>query len=169
MERPSTSPEALAHTIHEMLGDALPDYADVLLKKNIKWGIIIHPQRVVVDTNKDILSKSMKKCACLYTKRADIMMGFETNEHREDAMRRLREGRDGDQPIQLEVSQSQQSVVQSIAPIIFGSQVVNLQPAQPSVPSAQPAPATSVPDLAANSSAAVQSQQSRLYNVSQTC
>ena len=57
-----------------------------LLMQNIKWGIIIHLQHIVMHDDKEILCESTGNLACIYANYFYILIGFETNEHHKDAV-----------------------------------------------------------------------------------
>ena len=122
----ASDPDAMANTVREILADALPQHADVLLKKNIKWGIVIHLTRQADDTDKEILSKAISNLECIYAKNQDVLLGFATNEYRDDAMNRLKSSKDGDIDLKMELFQGSVPPTQSLTPIVLGRPTLNL-------------------------------------------
>ena len=132
-----SDPDAMANTVREILADALPQHADVLLKKNIKWGIVIHLTRQADDMDKEILSKAISNLECIYAKNTNVLLGFATNEHRDDAINRLKSSKDGDIDLKMELFQSATPPAQSLTPIVLGRPTLNLAVAR-SLQSGQP-------------------------------
>ena len=120
MPKPSTSKYHLAHTIRAILAHVLPQYAENMSKKNIKWGVVICLQGPVHDNDTKTLEDNIEKRSCVYTKECDVLLGFHATEHRHDAFRRLQHGWDGHTVLGFEAFQGKEAVVQSVAPIVFG-------------------------------------------------
>ena len=81
MPKPSTSKYHLAHTIRAILADVLPQYAENMLKKNIKWGIVICLQDPVHHNDTKTLEDNIEKRSCVYTKESDVLLGFHATVH----------------------------------------------------------------------------------------
>ena len=122
----ASDPDALANTVPEILVDALPQHADVLLKKNIEWGIVIHLTRQADDTDKEILSKAISNSECIYAKNQDDLLGFAINEYRDNAMNLLKSSKDGDIDLKMELFQGSVPPTQSLTPIVLGRRTLNL-------------------------------------------
>ena len=118
--------DSLARSIREAVADALPQFANDLLRYNIKFGIRVTLSRKTTEKDASTLKSSLVAAIVVYFQNQEVLLGFNTSDDRDTALQRLKISKDGDKAMSVAAFDGPKCPSSSLLPIILGDPPIDL-------------------------------------------